>query len=285
MAAMTFAFTNDDPGMQQPQLFAELLDFLDDQQVPATFFVVPYADHQPLDDKLEWVALLRRAMSSGHELGHHGYTHETPFEFGVPPGFMLDIIPDAKARWQNDPASVAPLHTAEVLSTKLQQGREIFQRTLGFAPLGFRSPCLAMCDTTYATLAQMGFKWSSNQVINPMGWRYINRDYEADEPWTPGLPPHPHHHQAGLLEVPMHSEYTWYLEANDVDRHFELARDDFERARRNGEPFVVLSHYYAMTGQWATGLRVYERLFEYAREQGDVRFVTLSQLAAEQQLQ
>ena len=281
MTETLFAFTNDDPGMQQPELFAELLDFLDEQQVPGTFFVVPNTGGQPLDSKPEWVALLQRSMRSGHELAHHGYTHETPFEFGVPPGFMLDIIPDAKARWENEPASVASWHTPEVLKTKLEAGREIFQRTLGFIPTGFRSPCLGMCDNTYATLAAMGFQWSSNQVINPMGWRYINRDYDAGEPWTPGLPPHPYHHTAGITEIPMHSEYTWYLETGDVDRHFALARDDFERARQHGEPFVVLSHYYAMTGQWATGLQVYERLFAYARAQGDVRFVTLSQLAAE----
>jgi len=132
---------------------------------------------------------------------------------------------------------------------------------------------------TYATLAALGFQWSSNQVINPMGWRYINRDYDAGEPWTPGLPPHPFRHAAGVLEIPMHSEYTWYLEEGDVERHFQLAKADFERARANGDAFVVLSHYYAMTGQWATGLQVYARLFAYARELGDVRFVTLSQLA------
>lgn len=283
MTQTLFAFTNDDPGMQQPDLFAELLDFLDEQGVPGTFFVVPFADHKALDDKPEWVELLQRAQAAGHELAHHGYTHETPFEFGVPPGFMLDIIPDAKERWQSRPESVAPLHAAEVLTAKLQAGREIFQRTLGFTPTGFRSPCLAMCDTTYATLADMGFTWSSNQVINPMGWRYINRDYDAGEPWTPGLPPHPHRQESGLLEIPMHSEYTWYLEEGDIDRHAALAIADFDRARSNGNPFVVLSHYYAMTGEWATGLRVYERLFDHARKQGNVRFVTLSELAAEKQ--
>ncbi|HRW04211.1 MAG TPA: DUF2334 domain-containing protein [Caldilineaceae bacterium] len=277
MTETRFAFTNDDPGMQAPELFAELLDFLDEQEVPGTFFVVPNAGGRPLDSKPEWVTLLQRAQASGHELAHHGYTHETPFEFGVPPGFMLDIIPDAKARWQNEPESVAPWHTADTLRRKLAAGQAIFQRTLGFTPTGFRSPCLGMCDTTYQVLTDMGFQWSSNQVINPMGWRYINRDYDAGEPWTPDLPPHPHR-RAGLTEIPMHSEYTWYLEPGDVDRHFALARDDFERARAKGQPFVVLSHYYAMTGQWATGLQVYERLFAHARARGDVRFVTLSEL-------
>jgi hypothetical protein len=76
----------------------------------------------------------------------------------------------------------------------------------------------------------------------------------------------------------MHSEYTWYLAEGDVDRHFELAKADYDRTRAEGGAFVVLSHYFAMTGQWATGKALYARLFDYVREQGDVRFVTLSQL-------
>jgi peptidoglycan/xylan/chitin deacetylase (PgdA/CDA1 family) len=273
-----FALTNDDPGMQEPELFAELLDFLKDQAVPATFFVVPFAGNQPLDQKPRWVELLQRALDEGHELQHHGFNHGTPFEFGVPPGFMLDIIPDAKARWQQDPGSVTPGHTYEVLRQKLAEGRVIFQRTLGLEPKGFRSPCLAICDNLYRALHDLDFLFSSNLVLNPMGWRYINRDYHAGEPWQPGLPTHPYRHPAGVIEAPIHSEYTWYLTDADIDRHYELAKADFDRARANGDAFVALSHYYAMTGKWAAGLRVYERLFDHARRQGTVRFVTLSQV-------
>ena len=45
--------------------------------------------------------------------------------------------------------------------------------------------------------------------------------------------------------------------------------------------FVALSHYYAMTGEYAAGLEVYRRLFAYARELGDVRFCTVSELLAQ----
>jgi hypothetical protein len=41
---------------------------------------------------------------------------------------------------------------------------------------------------------------------------------------------------------------------------------------------VALSHYFALTGEWATGLRVYERLFAHARERGGVRFCTVSRV-------
>jgi predicted dehydrogenase len=48
--------------------------------------------------------------------------------------------------------------------------------------------------------------------------------------------------------------------------------------RQASGAFVPLSHYFAMTGEWTTGLRVYERLFAYARKQGKVRFCTVSRL-------
>ena len=41
MAETLFAFSNDDAGIQEPELFADLLDFLDEEQVPATFSLCP----------------------------------------------------------------------------------------------------------------------------------------------------------------------------------------------------------------------------------------------------
>jgi peptidoglycan/xylan/chitin deacetylase (PgdA/CDA1 family) len=281
MGETLFVFTNDDPGAQEPELFAELLDFLAVQEVPATFFVIPNAGGEPLDRKPRWLELLHRALDEGHELQHHGFVH-TAFEFGVPPPFMLDIMPESKAQWQRDPTPFTSQHAQSILVDKLAKGREIFQKTIGYAPQGFRSPCLAVCDNLYSALCDLGFQWGSNQVVNPMGWRYINRDYDAGEPWQPEVPPRPYRHVSGIIEAPMHSEYTWFLSEDDVERHFQLAKDDFDRTRREGGAFVALSHYYAMTGKWSAGLRVYERLFKYAREQGNVRFTTLSQLIAEQ---
>jgi peptidoglycan/xylan/chitin deacetylase (PgdA/CDA1 family) len=272
-----FVFTNDDPGGQEPERFAELLDFLAKQEVPATFFVTPAAGGEGLDNKPRWLELLQRALDEGHELQHHGLVH-TAFEFGVPPYFMLDIMPDSKSRWQRDPESFSAQHTQAILRDKLAQGQEIFQRTLGYKPQGFRSPCLAICDNMYAALHDQGFQWSSNSVLNPMGWRYINHNYGAGESWQIDVPRRPFHHPSGLIEVPLHSEYTWHLTDADIERHFQLAKSDFDRAHQAGDPFVALSHYYAMTGKWSAGLRVYERLFAYVREVGNVRFATMSQL-------
>jgi peptidoglycan/xylan/chitin deacetylase (PgdA/CDA1 family) len=278
MPEQLFAFTNDDAGGANPHLFRELLDFLAAQKVPATFFVVPMSGGKPLDEKPEWLDLLQRARSEGHELQLHAFDHGSTFEFGVPPDFMLDIIPDAKARWQREPEVVQAEHTLANMSDKITRGKEIFARALGYEPVGFRGPCLSMCDATYQALADHGFRWSSNLVVNPMGWRYINRDYDAGEPWQPDVPPHPFRYKSGLIEVPMISEYTWYLKDEDVERHYGLIRDDFDRVRRAGGAFVTLSHYYAMTGEWRAGQRVYARLLDYARGAGELGFCTVSQL-------
>lgn len=283
MPEQIFALTNDDAGGENPHLFAELLDFLAAHDAVATFFVVPLAGGKPLDQKPEWLRLLERARAAGHELQLHALDHGSTFEFGVPPDFMLDIIPDAKARWQSEPEAVQAEHTVDKMGAKLDLGAQIFERALGYAPKGFRGPCLSMCDATYQALADRRFAWSSNLVVNPMGWRYINRDYDAGEPWQRGIPPHPFRYKSGLIEVPMLSEYTWYLKDEDIERHVGLMQADFERVRQSGEPFVALSHYYAMTGEWRAGLRAYDRLLDYAQRKTNLRFCTVSDLVSRAQ--
>jgi peptidoglycan/xylan/chitin deacetylase (PgdA/CDA1 family) len=249
--------------------------------VPATFFTIPMSGGQPLDSKPEWMPLIERAMVEGHDLEHHAYTHNGCFEFGVPPYFMLDIMPEARDKYRVEPEYFTQHHGYDTLREKLELGREVLTRAFGYTPLGFRSPCLSACDNLYRALNDLDFEFCSNEVINPLGWRFINRDYETGEDWHTDIPHAAYPRTPTLTEVPMHSEYTWYLEAGDVDRHYELIRGDLDRAIAEGKPFVALSHYYAMTGKWATGLEVYRRLFAYAREQG-VRFTTLREMAAAQ---
>jgi hypothetical protein len=187
---------------------------------------------------------------------------------------MLDIMPEARDKFIDEPTYFTQHHGYDILREKLEKGREVLTRTFGYTPRGFRSPCLSACDNLYKALDDMDFEFCSNEVINPVGWRFINRNYDSGETWHTEIPHGPFPRTAGLTEVPMHSEYTWYLEAEDVDRHYALIRGDLDQAIEEGKPFVALSHYYAMTGKWAAGLQVYARLFAYARQRG-VRFTTL----------
>ena len=275
--------TNDDAGGANPELFEELLDFLDEQQVCVTFFVVPHHRGRRIDEEPEWMVLLKRALDSGHELQQHGFDH-SGFGFGVAPGFMLHIIPAAKARWEREPEEVQKAHTLELMSARLARGRAILEDAFGHEPRGFRSPCLEMRGNTYQALANQGFAWSSNRVVNLMGWwhstpeRYAMKPYVAGEHWQPDVPPYPYRYKSGMIEIPMMAEYTGRLTPPDEEWHFQYVRSDYDRVRELGGAFVTLSHYDTMTGEWATGLNVYRRLFEHARKWGDVRFVTVSQL-------
>src|SRR5262249_55933207 len=103
MNQVPFFFTNDDIGGQEPERFAQLLDFLHEQEVPATFFTIPLHGGKPLDSKPEWMALVERALAEGHDLEHHAYSHNSCFEFGVPPYFMLDIMPEARDKFIDEP--------------------------------------------------------------------------------------------------------------------------------------------------------------------------------------
>jgi peptidoglycan/xylan/chitin deacetylase (PgdA/CDA1 family) len=141
MGETLFAFTNDDAGTNEPELFAELLDFLKAQHVPATFFVVPHHGDVPLDRKPAWVDLLHRALDEGHDPQHHGFDHSSCFEFGIPPYFMLDILaPETQAAYARTPEHFTQHHAYALLHDKLAQGREILTRVFGYVPRGFRAP-------------------------------------------------------------------------------------------------------------------------------------------------
>ena len=121
--------------------------------MPATCFVVPCADQRPLDQKPEWLGLLQRALDTGHDLQHHAFYHDSCFEFGIPPAFMLDILPpEVQAAYAQAPEQFTQHHSYTALRDKLEQGREILNRVLGYVPRGFRAPCLSMCDNTYRAL-------------------------------------------------------------------------------------------------------------------------------------
>ena len=96
--------------------------------------------------------------------------------------------------------------------------------------------------------------------------------------WDARYPPRAFPFTAGVTDVPLMAEYTWYITPAEADVHLRLAREDLDRAAaRDGAAFVALSHFYAMTGEHRASLELYRRLFAYARETAHVQFMTLAQ--------
>jgi peptidoglycan/xylan/chitin deacetylase (PgdA/CDA1 family) len=277
----TFVFTNDDAGSGDVHLFHELLDFLERRRVRGTFFTVPHGGDQPLDERPEWIAALQRARAAGHEIGLHGFRHRA-FEFGRPPDFMLDLM--GPASWDTLRSRRQELHDhwrPDALRQKLEQGIATFERTLGLRPQSWRSPCCAVSTNLYLALAAAGIPYDSSLIVNPQGWPYAGKDFTVRLDWEAAHPPYPFRYHGGVIELPVVSEYTWYLaDDQSLEKAWELITGDYERVVSRSGIFVAMSHFYAMTGPYRRGLELYDRFFDYAESRGPVHYRTVAEAAA-----
>lgn len=256
-----------------------------DKNVRGNFFTVPTPGGKPISG--EWIRALGLAMDDGHKLEMHGLTHSAPAgcEFGITPPFVLDVMKDGRKIVRERRTEIEKELTVSNINEKLKKGLDILKRTLNIVPKGFRSPCLAVHENMFTALKENDFEFDSSIAINTGGWRYISkhqglkylkREYADLGGWAKGIKPKPYLQGCGLVEVPILSEYTWFLREEDVRRQLDIALDDLNRVHRAQGVFVVLSHFYALTGDYSAGLKVYDKLFDYARRKG-AEFVTMEE--------
>jgi peptidoglycan/xylan/chitin deacetylase (PgdA/CDA1 family) len=104
-----------------------ILNLLKEEDIPATFFVPGWViDKYP--------AAVEAVVKAGHEIGHHGYTHQPPATF------------TSRAEEEDG----------------LVQGIESVVRATGKKPVGYRSPSWDFSPHTLSLLQQYGFQYSSN---------------------------------------------------------------------------------------------------------------------------
>jgi len=276
-----FVFTNDDAGSNDVRLFHEVLDFLKRRGIRATFFVIPQARGTRLGERPEWIRGLRRALGEGHEIGLHGFEHGE-FEFGHPPDAAL-LLGDGRS-WEtlrNRRDELYAQWQVDVLAERLERGLEILEQDLGIRPGVFRSGWCAVCPALYQALSQVGLRHDSSLFINNQGHAYCAKNFTAKLGWE-AYPPRPFPYLFGVVEFPIMADYTWFLRDElEAEACFELARVDYERVLALGGVFTGLSHFFAMAGPHALGLRLYDRLLDYAESRGPVRFCTIGELAGE----
>ena len=105
-----------------------VLDVLDRYQIPATFFIPGYtADSFP--------ATVKEIAERGHEIGHHGYLHESPTEY------------------LGDPDGERAMY---------EKGLAALDRVAGVRPDGYRSPGWDLTDNSIRLLAELGFRYDSS---------------------------------------------------------------------------------------------------------------------------
>jgi peptidoglycan/xylan/chitin deacetylase (PgdA/CDA1 family) len=268
---MIFSATVDDvclDGFSTEAHMAGLLRFFEEQNVRATFFVVPRAEGIPLGSRPGYVELLKQALAEGHALGQHGLEHDR-FETGIPPQMVLDLPHEgpARERLARDRAAIeASLQVAQ-LRERMAAGRRILEDALGAEILGFRAPCLSICDNLFEALDAEGYRWDSSRHLQDTGWDIIN-----DKPAAPRPITREHFDRAQypgrMRTLPLTTEYTWYLKRDKFDVTMDLARHDFSACLRAGIPFIPVSHVSPIQQcEGDCGFEMYRRLLDFAREQ------------------
>jgi predicted deacetylase len=284
-----FGFTVDDvalDGYATETHLSRVLEFCAEQQVRATFFAVPLCDGKRLDQRRQYVAILREAVAAGHEVAQHGLAHDR-FEVGIPPEMVLALPHEGPARnyLAECREQIDASHSVALIREKLRTGRRIIEDAIAGPVHGFRAPALQSCENMFIALAEEQYAYDSSTYLQKAGWDLIN-----------GLPCIPHainqerfaQAQKGpaLRELPLTAEYTWYLGKDKFAAACQLAVHDFDACMKAKIPFVNVCHVSPLLeGEGDCGLELYRRLFQHIREfgagpQGAVPSLTLSEIAS-----
>ncbi|HXT68839.1 MAG TPA: polysaccharide deacetylase [Vicinamibacterales bacterium] len=175
-----------------------ILSMLDRHQIPSTFFMTA------VDAMLhpEMVAAIKK--SGRHEIGVHGWIHETPTRL-----------------------------SAEEEERLLDQAIEYLTKVSGKKPVGYRAPSWAFSSSTLDLILKKGFLYDSSLQALDEPYEVMSRGkntglIELAIDWT--LTETPFLGQNGRMAVP--------------ELLYKLYRDEFDGAYKEGTLFVLTLHPY-----------------------------------------
>jgi peptidoglycan/xylan/chitin deacetylase (PgdA/CDA1 family) len=214
------------PSVAMPRI----LDLLDSHSIKASFYIPGYVAETHVD-------MVKEVVSRGHEVGHHGYLHESP-------------------------ASVSPYEENEIL----ERGIEILGGISGEAPRGYRSPGWDLSERSLELLADHGFLYDSSMMgddapytveVGPSNKNLV----EIPVQWLLDDAPHfvyaPAANRLGPMRNPDEVYLSWSAE--------------FDGLYHYGRAFTLTMHpqYIGRPGR----LLMLERLINYIRTFPNVEFM------------
>jgi hypothetical protein len=282
MEDVVYCFTVDDvamDGYSSETHLANVLEFCDEEQINATFFVVPRFNGKPLQRGGEYSTLFAEALAAGHALGQHGLDHDR-FQLGIPPKMVLDLPHEgpARAHFAQHRDEIERSLTLDNLRARLREGRTIMEDAIGQPVEGFRAPCLSTCDNLFKALEVEGYAYDSSQCFQKGAWDLINeKENPVICPITRGL--FDAYQTGGRMRTfPLSAEYAWYLTRNKYQAFLDLAKHDLDACMAESIPFVPVCHVSPVQeGEGTCGFDLHRELLAYAREraaQEGRRFVT-----------
>jgi hypothetical protein len=284
---MKAIFTNDDAGASANpaavEWFRTVVDWLNRQQIRATFFWVPKPhDFEKCHDL--WNATLHETRQQGHDFQLHGLTHSTCLEFGVPPPSTRRANPKPFEEYEAHRDHWEAEHSLRALTAKLKEANSIYQQIFGNLPKVFRAPCFGICRAMYEALAAVGIHCSSSVGINPTATAYTLLGDVSLRRWDPDCPCHPWVEPPGVWEIPcMEDLCIGGVPANQFDDRLDLVLGElrnFLQAAGDEGVLVLGSHYHSMMKTWSQTRALLERALEWLSQNGVSEWVTFEQFIA-----
>jgi len=287
MNELAFCFTVDDvgyDGYSSEEHLARYLDFCDEQGLKSTLLTVPLYGEQDFRKRAGYIDLLKNAIADGHEVAQHGLRHDR-FETGVPPPFIMALPHEgpARERLANDRETIDRENSVEKIRQRLALGRGILEDALGQKVAGFRGGAGSSCPNLFVALEEEGYTWDSTRIVQEAGWDLIQGILDT--------PPQPITRErfdrlqfpGALKELPLTTDYTWYLTKDKYQASLELAKHDLAACIEAGIPFIPVSHISPIIEcESGCGFELYRELVAHAKELAAdkgllLSFVTMTQ--------
>ena len=184
----------------------------------------------------------RRILAHGHEIGMHGWIHEN--------NSRLD---------------------ANTERGLILRARDVLERLIGAAPVGFRSANWDLSAHTIALIAEMGVEYDSSLMADEACYELL----------VDGKP-------SGVVEVPVEwlRDDAVYLMFNrepatrpwtPPDAVFDIFRRELDAAWEEGGLFQVVMHPFVIG--YRSRIWILEKLIEHAKSKGGVWFASHAQVA------
>lgn len=232
-----------------------VLDLLREKDVKATFFV-------PAHTAVSFPRQTRRIIEEGHEIGVHGYCHETPI------GYTREAEADLLDR------SIAKLRT--VLGND-------------FMPIGYRSPAWDLSADSVELLVERGFLYDSSMMADDfLPYRARRGDKVNEEAFVPG-------EMTKLIEMPVAWElddFPYFTFINKPlfgglrtpDDVYDCWRGEFDYCHKAKEDGVfILTMHPEIIGR-GPRIEMLARLINHMQSQSNVSFKRLGDEAGRRDL-
>lgn len=274
-AKIPFVWTNDDITLGQSQSMERQLAFLQKHGIKGSFMVVPrpQAGRAFIGQDAPLVAMLKDAVKDGHEIHQHSVTHVC-IENGTADMRMYDLMGDRdRLEYSTQRFLFEKLWELPNIQAHIDWGRQAWVEAFGAPSLGYRPGCGAFCANMYTALNNLGFSWCSARLVSMTGWMWASGKYDYpvrfDGPAKPFW-------QDKVLEIPILDDVAFRIPEAKIHDMAELGWKMWEMCVQRNDPFVLVSHPFALEHQEGTGYAIHDKLLPRILDSGLAEPMTMN---------